>query len=98
MRITTNAWEDRSVASSGRLRRALRRLVRNASMAWVLACGIGLTSQEAQPAEDFFQGKTITISTFASPGGSYDTYSRLLARHIVKFIPGRPNAIVVNQP
>jgi tripartite-type tricarboxylate transporter receptor subunit TctC len=49
-------------------------------------------------ADDFFAGKSITISTFTPPGGSYDTYARLLARHIGRFIPGRPNVIVLNQP
>lgn len=57
-----------------------------------------VAGREARSDENFFQGKTISISTFTPPGGSYDTYSRLLARHIPKFIPGRPNAIVVNQP
>jgi tripartite-type tricarboxylate transporter receptor subunit TctC len=49
-------------------------------------------------ADDFFAGKSITISVFTPPGGSYDTYARLLARHIGRFIPGRPTVIVVNQP
>src|SRR5262249_43202601 len=66
-------------------------------LALVLAC-ISAATKDARSDEDFFQGKTITISTFTTPGGSYDTYSRLLARHIVKFIPGRPAAIVINQP
>src|SRR5581483_6958296 len=48
--------------------------------------------------QDFFAGKTITISTFTPPGGSYDTYARLLARHIGRFIPGHPTVIVSNQP
>jgi tripartite-type tricarboxylate transporter receptor subunit TctC len=54
--------------------------------------------QQRSFAQDFFAGKSITISTFTPPGGSYDTYARLLARHIGRFIPGRPNVIVLNQP
>jgi tripartite-type tricarboxylate transporter receptor subunit TctC len=34
----------------------------------------------------------------ATPGGNYDLYSRLLARHMVRFIPGQPAAIPVNMP
>jgi tripartite-type tricarboxylate transporter receptor subunit TctC len=64
----------------------------------VLAMAFWLWSLAAVAAEDFFAGKTITISTFTSPGGSYDTYARLLARHIGQFIPGRPAVIVLNQP
>jgi tripartite-type tricarboxylate transporter receptor subunit TctC len=52
----------------------------------------------AAAAEDFFAGKTITISTFTAPGGAYDAYIRLLARHMGKHISGRPNLVAVNQP
>src|SRR5689334_12356950 len=49
-------------------------------------------------AEDFYTGKTISISTHTGPGGGYDTYLRLLARHMGRHIPGRPAIVVVNQP
>jgi tripartite-type tricarboxylate transporter receptor subunit TctC len=55
---------------------------------------------EAVPAaaEDFYAGKTISISTHTGPGGGYDTYLRLLARHLPRHIPGRPSIVVVNMP
>jgi tripartite-type tricarboxylate transporter receptor subunit TctC len=55
---------------------------------------------EAVPAaaEDFYAGKTISISTHTAPGGGYDTYLRLLARHLPRHIPGRPSIVVVNMP
>jgi tripartite-type tricarboxylate transporter receptor subunit TctC len=49
-------------------------------------------------AVDFFAGKTITLSTYANPGDSYDLYLRLLSRHYGKHIAGNPNFIVLNQP
>src|SRR5262245_36341316 len=49
-------------------------------------------------AQDFFAGKTVTISTFTAPGGAYDAYIRLLTRHMGKHIPGRPAMIAMNQP
>jgi tripartite-type tricarboxylate transporter receptor subunit TctC len=49
-------------------------------------------------ADDFYGGRMITLSTFASPGGSYDTYLRLLSQTMAKHIPGRPSIIVINQP
>jgi tripartite-type tricarboxylate transporter receptor subunit TctC len=52
----------------------------------------------ADPVEDFYKGKQIRIVIRATPGGNYDLYSRLLARHIVRFIPGHPTAIPVNMP
>src|SRR5262245_61372324 len=52
----------------------------------------------ADPVEDFYKGKQIRIVIRATPGGNYDLYSRLLARHMVRFIPGHPIAIPVNMP
>ena len=49
-------------------------------------------------AQDFFAGKTITLSTHSTAGAGYDTYLRLLARHMGKHIPGRPSFVVINQP
>lgn len=46
----------------------------------------------------FYEGKTLKIVAVHPPGGGYDTYARLVARHLGKHIPGRPNVIVVNMP
>ncbi len=48
--------------------------------------------------EPFFKGKTVRIIVGASAGGGYDTYSRVIARHIGKHIPGNPTFIVENMP
>ena len=34
----------------------------------------------------------------AIPGGGFDTFARLLARHLPRYIPGRPKIIVQNMP
>jgi tripartite-type tricarboxylate transporter receptor subunit TctC len=49
-------------------------------------------------ADDFYAGKTVTMSTHSDAGAGYDTYLRLLARHMGKHVPGRPSFIVINQP
>lgn len=46
----------------------------------------------------FYQGKTIRIIVGASAGGGYDTYSRTIARHMGKHIPGNPVFVVENMP
>ena len=46
----------------------------------------------------FYAGKTIEIIVSVSPGGGYDSYARLLARHMGRFIPGNPNFVVQNMP
>jgi hypothetical protein len=50
----------------------------------------------AQEAEDFYKGKTISIIVGFAAGGGYDTYARLLSRHLGRYIPGNPQIIVQN--
>ena len=52
----------------------------------------------ADSAADFFTGKVITITVGVAPGGGYDLYARLVAEHLGRHIPGRPNITVVNMP
>jgi tripartite-type tricarboxylate transporter receptor subunit TctC len=47
-------------------------------------------------AADFYQGKTIRFIVGYAPGGGYDTYTRAIARHFGKFIPGKPTTVVEN--
>jgi tripartite-type tricarboxylate transporter receptor subunit TctC len=47
-------------------------------------------------AQDFYAGKTIRIVVGFSAGGGFDTYSRIMARHINKYIPGKPTVVVDN--
>lgn len=47
---------------------------------------------------DFYQDKTLKIIVPFPPGGGWDTYARVTARHISKHIPGHPNIIVQNVP
>jgi tripartite-type tricarboxylate transporter receptor subunit TctC len=49
-------------------------------------------------AADFYRGKTMRINVGSPPGGGYDTYARLIARHLPKHIPGKPKIIVENMP
>jgi tripartite-type tricarboxylate transporter receptor subunit TctC len=46
--------------------------------------------------EPFYQGKTIRLIVGLAPGGGYDLYSRVIARHIGKHIPGNPTIVVEN--
>ena len=52
----------------------------------------------AQPAADFFKGKSVTIYVGLSAGGGYDANARLVGRHIGKYIPGNPNIVIRNMP
>src|ERR671918_478946 len=52
----------------------------------------------ARAQDNFFSGKTIRIVVGSSPGGGYDYWARLLARHMSKYIPGNPEVVVQNMP
>jgi tripartite-type tricarboxylate transporter receptor subunit TctC len=52
----------------------------------------------AQDAASFYKGKTVRIIVGFSPGGGYDVYARLVARHLARHIPGGPTVVVQNMP
>ena len=52
----------------------------------------------AQPVEAFYKGNRVTINIGYTPGGVYDIYARIIARHLGKHIPGRPAVVPVNMP
>jgi tripartite-type tricarboxylate transporter receptor subunit TctC len=52
----------------------------------------------ADAVSDFYKGKSINIYIGFGPGGGYDVYTRMLARHFGRFIPGNPNVVPQNMP
>jgi len=64
----------------------------------LLAATIVLALAGSSPleAQSFFAGKTVRIVVGLAPGGGFDTYARLLARHLGRHIPGNPAIIVEN--
>src|SRR5262245_17874862 len=63
----------------------------------LLAAFAGTALAQSSEAE-FFRGKTISLGVPSSVGGGYDTYARLIARHIPKHIPGNPAVVTRNLP
>ena len=59
---------------------------------------LAFTGAESGLASDVYQGKTVRFIVGSAPGGGYDTYTRLIARHIGRFIPGNPASVVENMP
>src|SRR4029453_6941131 len=64
----------------------------------VVALASSISPSKADSVEDFYKGKTISMIIGDSVGGGYDTYARLLARHIGNHIPGRPTLVPQNMP
>src|SRR5215470_15439181 len=52
----------------------------------------------AQTPEQFYAGKNIDFIIGYPTGGANDVWARLIARHIGKYIPGKPNVVPKNQP
>ena len=52
----------------------------------------------ADAVSDFYKGKTLSLIAGFPPGGGYDTYVRVLARHFGRFIPGQPLVVASNMP
>jgi tripartite-type tricarboxylate transporter receptor subunit TctC len=65
---------------------------------------ITLTAQRSIPQVDdravaeFYRGKVARIFVGFPPGGGADVYSRVIARHLGRHIPGNPTLVVVNIP
>jgi len=61
------------------------------TLAAVLCSAISALAQD-----QFFKGKTVRVIVPFSAGGGYDIYSRIMGRHMGKYIPGNPVFVVDN--
>lgn len=60
---------------------------------------IALAGFAAAPAQAVnYEGKTITFVIGYGFGGTYGKYSRLMSKHLKRFIPGNPNIVVQSMP
>ena len=57
-----------------------------------------LSAQQAQAQSSYYKGKVINFVVGTTAGSAYDVYSRLIAQHIGKHIPGNPTSVVQNMP
>ena len=64
-----------------------------ATLLMALACLLALPAR-ADEVGDFYRGKQMKIIIRTAAGTGYDVYSRLLARHIIRHIPGPPSLIL----
>lgn len=53
---------------------------------------------KADPVEDFYKGKSISLIIGLGEGGGYDLSARLVAQHLGDFIPGHPTIVPRNMP
>ena len=68
------------------------------AIAMATLCLLSVTSLWAQSGKNFYEGKTITFFAGSSAGGGTDLTARLIAKHLERYIPGKPAVLVVNKP
>lgn len=73
----------------------MNRWVASGVAAIVGACSGTAVGQEAA---EFYKGRTITIVVGQDAGSGFDIYTRTLARHWGRHIPGNPGFVVQNMP
>ncbi len=61
-----------------------------------LLAAVVIASPPVASAQDFYQGKTVRFIVGFAAGGGFDTYTRAIARHFGKHLPGKPNTVVEN--
>jgi tripartite-type tricarboxylate transporter receptor subunit TctC len=74
-------------------------LARIKVLLWTAVVVCAATPALSEPAPVSFAGKQVRISIGFSPTGfGYDTYGRLLGRHLGKYLPGNPAVVLQNRP
>ncbi len=74
-----------------------RRIARSAIAACAVLAGL-LMPAAAQPVEEFYKGRTVTLVISFGAGGLNDIAGRLVAQHLPRFIPGHPRIVAQNMP
>jgi tripartite-type tricarboxylate transporter receptor subunit TctC len=63
-----------------------------------LALATAILAAPAASAADYYAGKSIDLLIGSAPGGGYDIYARLVAKHMSRHIPGQPMIVAKNMP
>jgi len=67
-------------------------------LALLFVLGLLGPAQAQDDVAAFYRGKQVRLVVGTAPGGGYDLFARIVARHIAAHIPGQPTVIVQNQP
>jgi tripartite-type tricarboxylate transporter receptor subunit TctC len=69
---------------------------RRVALITALAAAVLTPPAAAQSVEQFYKSAQVQLLVGHDAGGGYDAYTRLLARHMQKRIPGNPSIVVKN--
>jgi tripartite-type tricarboxylate transporter receptor subunit TctC len=65
-------------------------------LAVAAAAGLSMVAPHGAAAQGYWAGKTVNLVIGSEAGSGYDTYGRVVTRHIHKHLPGRPTVIPQN--
>jgi tripartite-type tricarboxylate transporter receptor subunit TctC len=65
---------------------------------FLLQPALNAFAQSEKSVAEFYRNNRLIFITGYSAGGSFDLITRLIVRHITKYIPGNPSIIVQNIP
>ena len=63
-----------------------------------MSLGLAAPAHAQDDVANFYRGKQVRLIVGTAPGGGYDLFARIVARHIAAHIPGQPTVIVQNLP
>lgn len=72
------------------------RIITSAALAAIVGLGVSSGISAADEVADFYKGKRLKVIVASGAGGGYDTYARLVERHIGRHIPGNPSLVTQN--
>ena len=58
------------------------------------AAGFASAAAAQQSVESFYKSKQLILLVYSGAGSTYDTYARLLAKHLPNHIPGKPTVVI----
>lgn len=63
-----------------------------------LAATLSASALAQDSVADFYKGKSVTMIIASAAGGGFDTYGRIVARHLGRHVPGNPTIVAQNMP
>ena len=73
-------------------------LIRSARHAVLALAAVLVALAPARADDPFYKGKTISLIIASNTSGGYDTYGRILARHLPSHLAGNPTIVPQNMP
>ena len=71
-------------------------MIRKLFVIGLVFAGLLTNGAPASAQDQFYRGKIVRVIVGFPPGGGYDTYARLIARHMGKYVAGNPTVVVDN--